>query len=96
MSRITKQQAQDAVNLLFSYSLQIRDSVSIYRDDEAGNPMVIVTACQHCGKLFDEFAKLDDNGKAKALQSANAENPHASNDTSEERQQQKKETENIR
>ena len=91
-NRLTKPQAEDAVNLLFQHSVDIRDDITIYRDDSAGRPMVIVTVCPHCAELFDRFARLDDNEKRRALQSANAEKPQAANGNPEERQKQSKGT----
>lgn len=63
---ISTKEAEDAVNLLNRHAIQNRDSVSIFRDQE-GIPMAIVTACDHCAKLFDEFAQLSDDQKEAAL-----------------------------
>jgi hypothetical protein len=73
---ISEEQAIDAVNLLSEYCFQLRDSVGIFRDDN-GSPMVFVTQCEHCAKLFDQFAQLDDDGKQKALSAVREESANA-------------------
>ena len=87
--KISQKQAEDAVNLLYAYCTDLRDSVTIFRDEE-DLPMAIMVQCAHCAKLFDQFAQLDDAGKLRALQSANAGKPQATNDRADERQKQKK------
>jgi hypothetical protein len=88
---ISKQQAENAVNLLYAYCTELRDSVTIFRDEE-DLPMAIMVQCPHCAKLFDQFAQLDDAGKERALQSANAGKLEPANEPSEERQNKNNKT----
>jgi hypothetical protein len=93
--KVSKQQAIDAVNLLYTHCSELRDSVTIFRDEQ-GLPMVIAVQCPHCATLFDRFTRLDDARKERALQAAEwdetAGDSQPSNESTEERHKQEKET----